>query len=574
MTKRGLRLLAAGAGLLLGLCGVPAAFAAPGDLDPSFGFGGVVTTDVGRDDYGGDVAVDAAGRTVVVGSSETFTVDQSSMAVARYTKSGMPDTSFGGDGLVTLNLGPQTIDFGQAVAVDANGRILIVGASCPSTSECFDVLGIRLTSSGQLDPSFGGGDGIAPMADAVSDVIIDPSGRIVVTGSHDGDLAVFRLTPDGALDPGFGGDGIATADFAGYSYSYGYGLALDSQGRLVVGGEAAGESEADFAVARFSSGGALDPSFGGDGRVATDLDSLGRLDYLRGMVVDSADRVYAVGTSFPSSPGDPWHPALVRYVASGSVDATFGAGGVVFGEAHASAHAVAIDRNERPLVAISENDGGVLRRYLSDGAPDAAFGGGDGSAAMPIGIQESLTVDPWRRIVVAGSDWNGSDSDFATARFTSGEPLPPSRMLTVSVGGAGHVTGPGIACPSDCSETYASGAPIALLATPSPGFSFAGWSGSCSGTGACDLALSADAAVTATFAAQPGSSPSGSAAAPPPSAATPPPSTAAPPGPAKPPVPRKCRKGLKKRKVRGRTKCVKARPVAHRRRGRRPARRG
>jgi uncharacterized delta-60 repeat protein len=545
------------AAALAAVVGIPAgAQAAPGDLDPSFGAGGVITTEVGRDDYGRDVVVDAAGRTIVLGHSETFTVDQSSIAIARYTKAGMPDASFGGDGLVVLNLGSQTLDFGKAVAVDTNGRIVIVGASCPSTSECFDVLGVRLTANGQLDSTFGGGDGIASLADAVSDVIIDPSGRIVVTGSHDGDLAVFRLTPDGVLDPSFAGDGIATAEFAAYSYSYAYGLALDSQGRIVVGGEAAGENEADFAIARFLGDGTLDPSFSGDGRVATDLDSLGNLDYPRTAAVDASDRVYLVGTSFPSSPGDPWRSALVRYTATGSVDATFDGDGIVFGDAFSSGNTVAIDANDRPLVAISEDGDDALLRYQPNAALDATFGGGDGRASVPSGIWESLTIDPWRRAVLAGSQWTESDSDLATARFISGEPLPPSHTLTVSVGGSGSVTGPGIECPGDCTETYASGAPITLLARPGPGSTLAGWSGACSGIASCDATLGADAAVMATFTAQPSTSPS---TTPGDSAGSPPSSGAAAPAPASssPPKRRKCRKGFVKRRVRGKARCVK-----------------
>jgi uncharacterized delta-60 repeat protein len=563
------------AAALAAVFGIPAgAQAAPGDLDPSFGAGGVITTQAGRDDYGRDVVVDAAGRTVVVGHSETFTVDQSSIAITRYTKAGMPDTSFGGDGLVllnlgpALNLGPQTIDFGQAVAVDTNGRIVIVGASCPSLSECFDVLGIRLTASGQLDPSFGGGDGIAPFADAVSDVIIDPSGRIIVTGSHDGDLAVFRLTPDGALDPSFSGDGIATANFPDYDYSYGYSLALDSQGRIIVGGEAAGEDEADFAVARFLGDGTLEPSFSGDGRVATDLDSLGNLDYPRAMAIDANDRIYLVGTSFPSSPGDPWRSALARYTATGLVDATFGGDGTVFGEAFSSGNAIAIDANDRPLVAISEEGDDVLLRYQPDAALDSTFGGGDGRASVPGGIWETLTIDPWRRAVLAGSQWNGSDSDLATARFISGEPLPPSHTLTVSISGSGSVTGPGIECPGDCAATYASSAPITLLASPSPGSTFAGWSGAClSDAEACEITMTEAKDVTATF--EPMSEAEKPSPISPPTSSTPPPVaivTASAPTSSGPTKRRRCRKGFVKRKVRGKARCVKKRKT-----GRRPS---
>jgi hypothetical protein len=79
---------------------------------------------------------------------------------------------------------------------------------------------------------------------------------------------------------------------------------------------------------------------------------------------------------------------------------------------------------------------------------------------------------------------------------------PPQRTLTVSTGGSGtgNVTGSGIACPGDCSETYPDGTPVTLNANPTGGSSFAGWSGACSGTGPCELTMNADKSATASFA--------------------------------------------------------------------------
>jgi hypothetical protein len=69
--------------------------------------------------------------------------------------------------------------------------------------------------------------------------------------------------------------------------------------------------------------------------------------------------------------------------------------------------------------------------------------------------------------------------------------------------GSGRVRGPGINCPGDCSESYASGTSIALTATPGSGAKFVGWSGGCSGIGSCHLTMRADRTVGATFNAKP-----------------------------------------------------------------------
>ena len=86
----------------------------------------------------------------------------------------------------------------------------------------------------------------------------------------------------------------------------------------------------------------------------------------------------------------------------------------------------------------------------------------------------------------------------AVAVFDRG-PLAPSRTLTVSVSGPGTVSGPGISCPGDCTQAYADAAAVSLTATSAGGSDFAGWTGSCSGNGPCNLTMSGDRAVTATF---------------------------------------------------------------------------
>jgi Fe-S cluster biogenesis protein NfuA len=90
-----------------------------------------------------------------------------------------------------------------------------------------------------------------------------------------------------------------------------------------------------------------------------------------------------------------------------------------------------------------------------------------------------------------------------TATFDAA-PVPQFTLTVATAGtGAGSVTAPGIACPGDCSQTYNSGTAVALTVTPAAGAVFAGWSGACSGAGACSVDMTADRSVTATFTAQP-----------------------------------------------------------------------
>jgi uncharacterized repeat protein (TIGR02543 family) len=75
------------------------------------------------------------------------------------------------------------------------------------------------------------------------------------------------------------------------------------------------------------------------------------------------------------------------------------------------------------------------------------------------------------------------------------------RTLTVSVAGSGTVTSSpaGIDCGVDCTEDYPNGTVVTLSQAASPGWVFTGWSGACSGTGACQVTMSQNRSVTATF---------------------------------------------------------------------------
>ena len=76
---------------------------------------------------------------------------------------------------------------------------------------------------------------------------------------------------------------------------------------------------------------------------------------------------------------------------------------------------------------------------------------------------------------------------------------PPTMTVNVAGSGTGSVTGPGISCPGDCTETYARGTSVTLNAAGTGGSTFAGWGGACSGTGPCTLTMDADKSATATF---------------------------------------------------------------------------
>ena len=185
------------------------AYAAPGDLDPSFGSGDgwVLTTNPGDEDYALDIAVDSTERIVMVGDRETGT-GETEAVVVRYTAAGDLDPSFGGgDGIVPFRFGTGTRDSAPAVTIDGSNRIVVAGNYGEPPCSNFCATGVvRLTESGQLDSTFSGDGKVSASYALVGDVVLDGAGRIVVGG----EFATFRFTEAGLPDPTFSGDGTTT----------------------------------------------------------------------------------------------------------------------------------------------------------------------------------------------------------------------------------------------------------------------------------------------------------------------------------------------------------------------------
>jgi uncharacterized repeat protein (TIGR02543 family) len=132
------------------------------------------------------------------------------------------------------------------------------------------------------------------------------------------------------------------------------------------------------------------------------------------------------------------------------------------------------------------------------------IGGGSYAAGAPVALTATAdagsTFAGWSPEPCAASFAMPANDLTCTATFT---PSGPTYALTVNKAGTGSgavTSNPaGIDCGSDCSEPYLSGTPVTLSATPASGYTFSGWSGACTGTGACTVTMTAAKSVTATF---------------------------------------------------------------------------
>jgi uncharacterized delta-60 repeat protein len=408
---------------------------AAGILDPTFGVGGMVTTRFPASslDSGTAVAVDSLGRAVVAGY--TYNGSNNDFAITRYTAAGALDHAFGGTGIVTIAFGASN-DQASGVVVDSQNRVVVVGITDNGSDT--DIAVARLTPEGALDPSFDE-DGkqtitFGMASDEGFSVAVDSLDRVVVAGYTDNgsnfDFAIARLTSAGAPDTGFDGDGRQTFDFGG-STDYATAVAVDSLNRVVVAGYTEVGFIADFAVARLTAAGGLDPSFDGDGKQTIAFGAA--IDIAFDVAVDSLDRVVVAGNTFD---GMNDAMAVARLTTAGTLDANFDADGkqtIAFGVFQQVAQSVAVDSLNRVVVAGSAGNGSngdfAIARLTAAGAIDSTFDS-DGRQTIAFGASEDVAsgvaVDALDRIVVAGESEIGASFDFAVARLTTAGALDGS----------------------------------------------------------------------------------------------------------------------------------------------------
>jgi uncharacterized delta-60 repeat protein len=301
--------------------------------------------------------------------------------------------------------------------------------------------GLAGAASGDLDPTFGV-EGRAVFSPAVQSVAsaaaLQPDGKIVLAGWADDlappppppagphglpernpDFLVARLTSGGKLDTTFGSGGAVRTSVSATNTDLAWAVGIAPGGEIVLGGRAylPGSSGSDMTIVRYTPSGAPDPSFSGDGIVTVDI---GTVDDVSGVAVQPDGKIVAVGRGGSGF-------TVVRLLPSGALDGSFGSGGIVdsaVGRASVQdeASAVAVLGDGKIVVAgradysfpYSQTDFALVR-YLPNGRPDPTFG--SGGIVVTEGpfeeIADALVAAPGGKIVVAGS----ANRSFHLARY-------------------------------------------------------------------------------------------------------------------------------------------------------------
>ena len=371
-----------------------------GTLDTSFGGGDGLATveasgDIGigdrRDDLVADIALQPDGKIVAVGSlepprpgEETKTL-KTDFALVRLNPDGSPDAGFGTGGIVGTDF-DTTWDYGKAVALQPDGRILVGGVTSVLAFDNYD-------------------------------------------------FALARYLPDGRLDPSFSGDGKLVANMStskGIADDWIEAVALAPDGDVIAAGNASNyNSDLEVVVARYRSDGGLDTSFGAKGIARIDLTD--RADVISGLALlaDGQMRLPLRMTAEEEP-----HCDLIGVLAlteDGAPAGAFGAGGHVAIDASSycdeAAHAIAIQPNGKIVIGGGGWTEFTLARFSPQGALDPTFAG-TGVLTLPIDGAEpytpsesstvnDLALDPAEQIVAVGSSKPGGVWSEATiARFT------------------------------------------------------------------------------------------------------------------------------------------------------------
>jgi uncharacterized delta-60 repeat protein len=432
------------------------AHAANGDLDGGFGVGGIARTMIsdGRLLGASGPVIDSEGRILICDRVDGGGATGTDMFVARFTPDGELDSSFSFDGKVAIDFDDGTgFDACDALVVQPDGRIVIVGATESDTTQADDVAVARLLSDGTLDTTFGGGDGKVIIgfdfgssnSDTGTAVALDEDGRIAIGGTasvpgHSLDFAVARLLSDGSLDAEFNLTGklnvsfdLPNTDSKADTLSA---LAIDGAGRIVLSGRAENTPEAasshDFAVARVLPDGRLDPDFDVDGRatIAFDLGA-GNDDQATAMhVMRDGSVVIAGGVDTSTVAGTTnFSVGVARLHPDGSLDANFGFGGrtlIAFDFVQNGTDAalgVDVQGNGRIVLAgyVQRNDAGTAIdaatvRLDADGTLDPSWGAFGkqtyalGLAAPGLQVMHGIAAHGGR-IVVSGAVIVGDDDE-------------------------------------------------------------------------------------------------------------------------------------------------------------------
>lgn len=375
-------------------------FTSTGVIDNSFGTNGLLLADVSDPpSQARAVAVQPDGKIIAAGhaSYQTNSTRYDRFALARLNPDGSLDASFGSNGKQTVTLGSQEDDDAYAAAVQPDGKIIVAGSAANGNMLAL----LRYNADSSTDLSFGS-NGLATLVvgngnDVPNRIQFQPDGKIVVAGyandsTGNSHFAVARFTTNGLPDATFGTAGQVVTSVAIEDEAFGAGILPD--GKIVLGGFSASSASAiNFAAVRYTTNGVPDSSFGFAGRTTANVGG-GTLDIGYAMALQPDGKILlAGGAGFGTAPGfsagGQAYVALLRLNTNASIDTSFASGGSVITQVGADNYDYATSLTLQP-------DGKILVAGVSQNhAFDQFFTlryNGDGSVDDSYGTNGSALI--------------------------------------------------------------------------------------------------------------------------------------------------------------------------------------
>lgn len=450
------------------------------------------------------IAIQADGKIILAGWTKT-TNGNTYFALARYLTNGKLDTTFGrttgaqaGTTYITPTISNGTNDRINALVIQPDGKILVAGWTSNNGTNYFGIA--RFTTAGLLDTTFGGANGTQPgttfinqtigggINDQATDMVLQSDGKIVISGfTNKGNniyCALVRLTTTGQLDTTFGGTNAAQAGTAYIPFSIAGGtldiataLKVQSDGSILISAysEDVSTDNIYFAVARFTSAGALDTTFGRTTGTSAGTYyipfAIGKgIINIPTCLATQSDGSIILGGFTTNGNNGPSYFALARFTTTGKLDTNFGqvgtaqagtssipfsisSAGTVYD--YAAAAIVQFDdtiilggwsSNADNFITAATTSYAAVARFTPTGSLDINFGqigtAQAGTQYIPFNVSNvtsktimdniyALALQPNGSIVAGGWSSNGINgpSYFSVARFISFTTNLPSHIL-------------------------------------------------------------------------------------------------------------------------------------------------
>ncbi len=355
-----------------------------GSLDPSFGKKGIALSEILGGTYASShayaVSIQKDGKIVVTGLVSEAGIN--SILISRFLQNGSVDSSFNSLGYLIIKSGSNSS--ANAIKILTDGSILVAGTTIYNTKNSF--FAFKCSQAGVPDSNFGtNGMSVLPVGNGHSycyalELLTD--GSMVLGGyAHNGtnnDFAVVKLKASGTPDSSFSQDGKILIDF-NKSQDYGIALAIQKDGKFVVGGQSYESNQNHFALIRLHSSGDLDTSFSHDGKLITHINN--SASDIRALALQDDGKIIAIGVGSGKDAATTKSDfAIARYLTDGNLDMSFGGTGIITQDYANAANvplAVLPFANKSILLGgyslINSNSDIMLYQIHSDGTSDSSF---------------------------------------------------------------------------------------------------------------------------------------------------------------------------------------------------------